>query len=86
MGTVDKNLLQTSEERALNEGFKALKNSSDLQARLNELFGLKGEIDAFFDKVMINVDDENIRKNRIAVIGQIYKSFLEIADIKEISL
>ncbi|MFC2491923.1 MAG: glycine--tRNA ligase subunit beta [Campylobacter curvus] len=86
VGTVDENLLQTSEERALNEGFKALKDSPDHKARLNELFGLKGEIDAFFDKVMINVDDEKIRKNRIAVIGQIYKSFLEIADIKEISL
>ena len=35
---------------------------------------------------MINAEDEKIRKNRIALVSKIYKEFLKIADIKEISL
>ena len=30
--------------------------------------------------------DELVRKNRLALVGQIYAEFLKIADIKEISL
>ncbi|MCD8213991.1 MAG: glycine--tRNA ligase subunit beta, partial [Campylobacter sp.] len=86
VGAVDESLLNLPQEKALNASFKALNNSQSYEARLKELFGLKSEIDAFFDNVMINVDDPKIRANRIALIGQIYKEFLKIADIKEISL
>ena len=85
IGAVDENLFEHGAERALNAAFKAIKlNENDVSGYLRSLFGLKGVIDDFFDNVMINVQDVKIRANRIANIGQIYRAFLQFADIKEI--
>ena len=82
---VDENLFEHDAERALNAAFRAIKlNENDVSGYLRSLFGLKGVIDNFFDNVMINVQDAAIRANRIANIGQIYRAFLQFADIKEI--
>ena len=85
IGAVDENLFEHDAERALNAAFRAIKlNENDVSGYLRSLFGLKGVIDDFFDNVMINVQDTAIRANRIANIGQIYRAFLQFADIKEI--
>ena len=85
IGAVDENLFEHDAERALNAAFKAIKlNENDVSGYMRSLFGLKGVIDDFFDNVMINVQDAAIRANRIANIGQIYRAFLQFADIKEI--
>jgi len=85
IGAVDENLFEYDAERALNVAFRAIKlNENDASGYLRSLFGLKGVIDDFFDNVMINVKDTAIRANRIANIGQIYRAFLQFADIKEI--
>lgn len=85
IGAVDENLFEHDAERALNAAFRAIKlNENDVSGYLRSLFGLKGVIDDFFDNVMINVQDVKIRANRIANIGQIYRAFLQFADIKEI--
>lgn len=52
---------------------------------LDTLLELKPQLDAFFDNVMVNADDEAIKENRKSLVALIYKSFLHIADIKEIS-
>ena len=83
---VDENLFENEFEKKLHTNFKNLNsNNGDFESRLNDLFGLKDSIDAFFDNVMINTQDERIKNNRIALIGEIYKEFIKIADIKEIS-
>lgn len=85
IGAVDENLFEHDAERALNAAFRAVKlNENDVSGYLRSLFGLKDVIDDFFDNVMINVQDVKIRANRIANIGQIYRAFLQFADIKEI--
>lgn len=56
------------------------------ETKLDALFGLKPHLDAFFDNVMVNTEDEAVRYNRKALVGTVYKSLLEIADIKEISI
>ncbi|MDO5045763.1 glycine--tRNA ligase subunit beta [Campylobacter sp.] len=87
IGAVNETLFENDAEREIEAKFKeAISKDEPYKERLQSLFGLKSVIDNFFDKVMINVDDEKIRKNRIALVGQIYKEFLKIADIKEISL
>ncbi|WP_345993995.1 glycine--tRNA ligase subunit beta [Sulfurimonas sp. HSL-1716] len=53
---------------------------------LDMLLELKPQLDAFFDNVMVNADDEEVRNNRKSLVALIYKSFLHIADIKEISV
>ncbi|MBN2823851.1 MAG: glycine--tRNA ligase subunit beta [Campylobacterales bacterium] len=53
---------------------------------LNALFSLKESLDNYFDDVMVNVEDEAIKTNRLYTVASIYKSFKAIADIKEISI
>lgn len=79
-------LFKNDAENKLYEEFKKSLNTQNLKERLQNLFALKPFIDDFFDKVMINVEDEELRKNRQALIFSIYEEFLNIADIKELSL
>lgn len=51
------------------------------QQALDELAGLKDVVNAFFDNVMINVDDAQIRNNRLALISRLRSLFMGIADI-----
>lgn len=83
---LEKTLFTQEEENKLYEAFLQTLNFNDVEEKLDNLFALKPLIDSFFDKVMINVDDEKIKNNRQALVYQIYSEFLKIADIKEVSL
>jgi glycyl-tRNA synthetase beta chain len=72
--------LYTAYEKALHG------NYPDDRSRLEALFGLKVDLDRYFDEVMVNAEDATLRRNRQALIASIYRSFREIADIKEISV
>ncbi len=54
--------------------------------KLNGLFSLKPLLDDYFDNVMVNAEDEELKRNRQNTIAHIYKTFREIADIKEVSV
>ncbi len=41
-------------------------------------------VDAFFDKVMVMVDDAKVRANRLALLRTLLKEFSTIADFSEI--
>ena len=45
---------------------------------------LREPVDRFFDKVMVMVDDERIRANRLALLQTLLKEFSTIADFSEI--
>src|SRR6267143_168616 len=45
---------------------------------------LRPTIDKFFDKVMVMVDDDNLRANRLALLQTVVKEFSTIADFSEI--
>ncbi|MFV0481381.1 MAG: glycine--tRNA ligase subunit beta [Campylobacteraceae bacterium] len=81
-------LLKENEERALWEAFTKVSNKTyeNIELKLRALFGLKPFIDNFFDKVMVNAEDVQLRQNRQNIIASIYKAFKSIADIKEISV
>jgi glycyl-tRNA synthetase beta chain len=85
---VDEKLFESSEEKALYTEFKnrAHNNYKTYEEKLDSLFGLKPQIDNFFDNVMVNADDINIKTNRQNLIASIYKEFRLIADIKEITV
>ncbi|MBZ7941670.1 glycine--tRNA ligase subunit beta [Campylobacter molothri] len=83
--TINENLFIEVEKKlyiAFKESLKAL----TIEEKLNKLFALKPEIDAFFEAVMINDKDEKLKNNRQALVFNIYQEFLKIADIKELSL
>lgn len=86
IGEINESLLKDTSEKELLSSFRACKLDENAPgAYLAELFGLKAAIDKFFDSVMINDENMDIRANRIALIGAIYNAFLKVADIKEIS-
>ncbi|MEO1034403.1 MAG: glycine--tRNA ligase subunit beta [Pseudomonadota bacterium] len=52
---------------------------------LQRLAGLREPIDRFFDEVMVMTDDAAVRDNRLALLAEIRRSFLEVADISVLS-
>lgn len=81
---IDSSLFEKEEEKTLYSKFTNIKET-DLGKKLDSLFALKPEIDSFFDNVMVNVENEKIKQNRKFLIGNIYKEFKQIVDIKELS-
>jgi glycyl-tRNA synthetase beta chain len=55
--------------------------SANYQNALSKLAGLKDVVNRFFDNVMINADDTEVRKNRLALITELRHLFIGIADI-----
>ena len=53
----------------------------DYVAALRALASLRPAIDAFFDQVMVMVEDEDMRQNRLALLADLRRRFLAIADI-----
>ncbi len=53
----------------------------DYAAALTSLAELKKPVDDFFDTVMVMVDDDAVRHNRLALLQQLRALFLQIADI-----
>ncbi|MGB0494799.1 MAG: glycine--tRNA ligase subunit beta [Kangiellaceae bacterium] len=51
------------------------------QGALEKLAELKEPVNQFFDSVMVNNDDENLRNNRFALISELRNLFIGIADI-----
>jgi len=62
------------------------KNYNSYEEELDALLGLKPELDKFFEDVMVNAEDEAVKNNRKSLVASIYKSILNIADIKEVSI
>jgi glycyl-tRNA synthetase beta chain len=61
-----------------------LRAAHDYEGALLEIAKLRPAIDKFFDKVMVMVDDDNLRANRLALLQTVVKEFSTIADFSEI--
>ncbi|MBM0636644.1 glycine--tRNA ligase subunit beta [Campylobacter sp. VicNov18] len=83
---IDETLFVEEAENKLYEAFKEKLQTHSLEEKLENLFALKPFIDEFFDKVMINDQNEKLKNNRQALVYRIYQEFLKIADLKELSL
>jgi len=55
--------------------------SRDYVAVLSRLAQLRPQVDAFFDSVMVNVDDHAVRDNRLALLKQLADRFASVAEI-----
>jgi glycyl-tRNA synthetase beta chain len=51
---------------------------------LNELASLRPVVDQFFDDVMVMVDDQAIKANRLALLGRLMDCFRQVADFSRI--
>ncbi|WP_373035498.1 glycine--tRNA ligase subunit beta [Sulfurimonas sp.] len=86
--SVDAKLFEDKSEETLFEAYKSVsvKTYDSYEEELDALLGLKPELDKFFEDVMVNAEDEAVKNNRKALVASIYKSILNIADIKEVSV
>ena len=85
---VDASLLSEVQEQALASQIDAMKervepmiDTGDYQHALTALSELKEAIDAFFDHVMVMAEDEAVKVNRLTMLSQLRKLFVQIADI-----
>jgi len=85
---INENLLEEEAEKTLYERFHEVNDCGyeSYELELDALLGLKPELDNFFEKVMVNVEDDALKNNRKSLVASIYKSILKIADIKEVSI
>jgi glycyl-tRNA synthetase beta chain len=57
----------------------------DYSAVCSALAKLRGPVDLFFDKVMVMAEDPNLRRNRLALLSRISRTFLRMADFSKIT-
>ncbi len=84
---VDESRFTELQESELYNAFKEIKSKDypSYKDKLQALFGLKEKLDNYFDNVLVNSEDKSLKANRQNTIGQVYKEFKDIADIKEIT-
>ena len=75
-------------EKALAEAVLALRTEvqpliaqGDYTAVLDKLANLRAPVDSFFDNVMVNAEDPELRQNRLAILNTLQGLFLQVADI-----
>ena len=85
---VSAGLLREDAEKALARALAELDvdNREDLAAgryaaALERMAALQGPVDAFFDGVMVNAQDPDLRRNRLALLSQLRRQFLAVADL-----
>jgi glycyl-tRNA synthetase beta chain len=81
--SVEQNLYQSFLQAK--EKIDSLLKKRDYPGALLEMTGMKKPIDEFFDGVMVMVEDEAIRNNRLALLDAIGKLFLQIADFSRLT-
>jgi glycyl-tRNA synthetase beta chain len=81
-GTIDPALLVASEEKNLHDAIVALADSAtaSYESQLDALATLRAPVDAFFEAVMVNDDDEKIRHNRLALLRALIQNMRRAAD------
>jgi glycyl-tRNA synthetase beta chain len=63
---------------------RELRQQGNYGLALVQISRLRQPVDAFFDKVMVMVDDETVRANRLALLHNLLNEFSTIADFSEI--
>ena len=89
---VDTALLKEPAEAALHEALTAAKpradaafERGDYTASLQALAALKAPVDAFFDTVMVNVDDAAVRANRLGLLATLHAAMNRVADLSKLA-
>ena len=90
--SLDATLLKQKEEIALHAALVsvALKSRADFEAgdyaaSLRALAELRDPVDAFFDHVMVNVDDLPTRGNRLALLAKLHAAMNRVADLSRLA-
>jgi glycyl-tRNA synthetase beta chain len=90
-GAPDPSLYNLPEEKALAQAIDAAKveatravEKEDFEAAMRAMAKLRPHVDAFFDKVTVNVDDKPLRENRLKLLNEIRAATRAVADFSKI--
>lgn len=90
--SVDAALLKLDEEKALFEAVTLASSETeaaiareDFSGAMLALAKLRGPVDTFFEKVLVNDEDENVRANRLALLDLIRAATGKVADFSKIA-
>jgi len=90
-GAPQSKLYQQAEEKALAATIDAAKEEAaravekeNFAAAMRAMAKLRPHVDAFFDKVTVNVDDKALRENRLKLLNQIREATRTVADFSRI--
>jgi glycyl-tRNA synthetase beta chain len=64
----------------------ALFDRGDYTGYLKAFSVLKASVDAFFDSVMVMVEQESLRRNRLALLADLRKKMNRVADISKLAV
>jgi glycyl-tRNA synthetase beta chain len=84
--------LKEPAERALFEALRTISGEAavlfkrgDFTGYLKSFADLKSPVDAFFDAVMVMVDDPLLRRNRLALLADLRREMNRVADISKLA-
>jgi glycyl-tRNA synthetase beta chain len=90
-GAPDAKLYSQAEEKALAAAIDTAKaeatravEKEDFEAAMRAMAKLRPSVDAFFDKVTVNVDDKALRENRLKLLNEIRAATRAVADFSRI--
>jgi glycyl-tRNA synthetase beta chain len=90
-GAPNPKLYALPEEKALAQAIDAAKaeatravEKEDFAAAMSAMAKLRPHVDAFFDKVTVNVDDKALRENRLKLLNEIRSATRAVADFSKI--
>ena len=69
---------------ALPEPAAGAQDRETLLAAMQSLGGLRGPIDGFFDRVVVNDDDAAVRRNRLGLLAMVRHSMQRVADFSKL--
>ncbi len=88
---IKRDLLVEEEEIELYETFNSIEdkvinwlNKKEYDKALEQFIALREPVDNFFDNVMVMVDDEELRENRLSLLAKISETMLMICDLSKI--
>ncbi len=85
--SVQSGLIEPGPEADLHADFERVRQAAvnlDYQRALETIASLRPKVDLFFDKVLVNAPDPNVRQNRLALLHAILTESSTIADFSEI--
>lgn len=91
-GPYDLALLKDKEEIALAAAIEAVKQDTTSAIQVENFAGamralseLRAPVDAFFEKILVNAEDKQVRENRLRLLSEIRAATLTVADFSKIS-
>ncbi|HXZ54473.1 MAG TPA: glycine--tRNA ligase subunit beta [Burkholderiales bacterium] len=92
-GSADRNALTEKAEIALLDSLNSASSKADALFQRGDYAGylkafsvLKPAVDAFFDSVMVMVEQESLRRNRLALLADLREKMNRVADISKLAV